>query len=334
MDKDIKIYILDIDTKYNKDSLPIKINDNEILNNCIVKYDNNRVIRSQYSLEIVLHNMFSIHSKLTKNYDESTIIFVPVYLFALSWEKEYYYNVNNVVEAIKDIYPILDKCINDGKKIIMVYSDVMWDDERCFINYFKFHKNIYIVCYEDCISENNQIPIPYCTHIKSNPDEYIIPNITNKKYLIGYAGRERPEVIRYNEIQFLNTNKLTSDKWISINTKETYIEIDDLYLNCYFSLQPHGDRKSRRGFYHSLLLGCIPVIFENNYKIYEKIFKDFVNIQDISIILNKEDDLNIVLNSEIKNIPFKIKNINKIKNLLLYDEKNLTIIDHIIKQVI
>jgi len=334
MDKDIKIYILDIDKKYNKDILPIKINDNEILNDCIVKYDNNRVIRSQYSLEIVLHNMFSIHNRLTKNYDESTIVFVPVYLFALAWKKEYYYNVVDVVNGIKDIYPLLDKCINDGKKIILVYSDVMWDDERCFINYFKFHKNVHIVCYEDCISENNQIPIPYCTHIKSNPDEYIIPNIANKKHLVGYAGREREELSRYNGIQFLNTNKLTSDKWISINTKETYIQIDDLYLNCYFSLHPHGDRKSRRGFYHSLLLGCIPVIFENNYEIYEKIFKEFVCIRDISIVINKGDNLNNILNSEIKNIPSKINNINKIKNLLMYDESDLTIIDHIINQII
>jgi hypothetical protein len=132
----------------------------------------------------------------------------------------------------------------------------------------------------------------------------------------------------------LNTNKIIDDKWISINNETTYNEIDELYLNSHFSLHPHGDKKSRKGFYHSLLLGCIPVVFDDNYEIYEKVFKEIINLEDIAIILNKnEKNFEDVLQKELLNIDSKIENINKIKNLLLYDESDLSIVDFIINKI-
>ena len=132
----------------------------------------------------------------------------------------------------------------------------------------------------------------------------------------------------------LNTNKIIDDKWISINNESTYNEIDELYLNSYFSLHPHGDKKSRKGFYHSLLLGCIPVVFDDNYEIYEKIFSGIINLEDISIILNKyEKNFEEILKQELLNIDSKIENINKIKHLLLYDENDLSIVDFILNKI-
>jgi hypothetical protein len=327
-------YILDIETKFNSDILPIYINDDEIVNNIFVKFDDDKYLRSQYSLEIVLHNMFNQHKNLTTIYEKSNVVFIPIYLFCSAWEKKYFYNVNQTVDNIKSILPLIEKCVNDGKKIIIVYSDVMWEDERCFLNYFNFHKNVFFVCYEDVVSANNQIPIPYCTHLKKNPKEYHIPKNQKKKYLISYAGRYREEINYFKNIKIFNTSKMIGDRWISLNNIETYNTIDDLYLNSYFSLQPHGDKKSRKGFYHSLLLGCIPVIFDDNYNIYEKVFNGIVNLEDIAVILNKnEKKFEDILKKELVNIDLKINNINNIKNLLLYDENDLSIVDYILNKI-
>jgi hypothetical protein len=327
-------YILDIDKKFNSDILPIYLNDNEIVDNVFNKFDEFKYLRSQYSLEIVLHDMFKQHKNLVNNYENSSIVFIPIYLFCSAWVKKYFYNVNQIIDNLNLISPLINKCINDGKKIIIVYSDVMWEDKRCFLNHFNFHKNIYFICYEDVISENNQIPVPYCTHIKKSPKEYTIPKNHNKKYLISYAGRYREEINFFNDIEVINTNKIMDEKWISINNADTYNIIDELYLNSYFSLQPHGDKKSRKGFYHSLLLGCVPVVFDDNYSIYEKIFNDIIDIEDITVIINKnEKNYEDKLKKELINIDRKINNIDKIKHLLLYDENDLSIVDYILNKI-
>jgi hypothetical protein len=327
-------YILDIGPEFNSDILPIYINDNEIVNNVFTKFKNYKYLRSQYSLEMVLHSMFKEHDNLTNDYKNADVIFIPVYLFCSAWVKKYFYDVNEIINKINLIQPLIDKCINDGKKVIIVYSDVMWEDKRCFLNHFNFHKNVYFVCYEDVLSENNQIPVPYCTHIKQDPKEYEIPKNFNKKHLISYAGRHRKEIDYFTNINVLNTNKIVDDKWISINTEETYNEIDDIYLDSHFSLQPHGDRQSRKGFYHSLLLGCIPVVFNDNCDVYKKVLNGIVNLEDVAIILDKnkqgyEDTLRL----ELLNINVKINNISKIKHLLLYDENDLSIVDYILNKL-
>ena len=327
-------HVLNINSEFNSGILPIYINDNEIINNHFIKFDDYKYLRSQYSLEIVLHNMFKQHQNLTNNYETSDIVFIPIYLFCSAWSKKYFYDVNQIINKINLILPVINNCVNDGKKVIIPYSDVMWDDNRCFLNHFNFHENVYFVCYEDVLSENNQIPVPYCTHIKQDPKDYNIPKNPNKKHLISYAGRYRKEIDYFNNIEVLNTNKVIDDKWISINSENTYNEIDDLYLDSHFSLQPHGDRQSRKGFYHSLLLGCIPVVFNDNCYVYRKVLNGIVDLEDVAIILDKnKQDYEDTLRLELSNVNVKIDNINKIKHLLLYDENDLSIVDYILNKL-
>jgi hypothetical protein len=252
-----------------------------------------------------------------------------------AWKQPYFYDVNEIVKCIQQIQNKIDHFINDGKKVIIFYSDVMWEDQRCFLNYFNFHQNVYFVCYENVESNNKQIPVPFCTHIKCDPSQYQIPKHGEKKHILSYVGRYRPEIELFKDVYQLNTDKIKDDRWISINNQNLYDKIDGIYSDSYFSLQPHGDKKSRKGFYHSLLMGCIPVVFENNYQIYEKIFDGIVNLQDISVILSFEDKdrYSEILSNEIQNIPNKLKNIEKIKNLLLYDENDSSIVDYILSRI-
>ena len=329
-------FIYEIDSKHNYDLFPLIINDSEIINLTSNEYDFCRCERSQYSLEVTLHNLFKQHNKRSYNYENSNVVFIPFYVFLSAWKTKYFYSVQDIINGLREITPLIKKILKDGKKIILVYSDVMWEDERCFINHFDFGDDVYFVCYETVPNDNKQIPLPYCTHIKCEPSQYIIPYKSEKEHLISYAGRVRPELKYFTNIKILNTYKTNDIHWISSNNKVLYNDIDNLYLNSYFSLQPHGDKQTRKGFYHSMLLGAVPVIFENNYQTYESVFRGLVNIEDISVIL-KESDKNYfedILRIEIKDIESKIKNIEKIKSLLLYDDMNSEIVNHILNRVI
>lgn len=335
--KNYNFFIYEVESKYNYDLFPVTINNDEIIVTEIDMYGDCRFERSQYSLEFTLHNLFKKHNKLTNDYDKSNIVFIPIYTFLSAWKTDYFYSVEDVKNSLNEIKPIIDKAQRDGKKVILVYSDVMWEDDRCFINHFDFGGSVYFVCYESVPNANKQIPVPYCTHIKCNTSEYQIPFIPNKNHLISYAGRNRKELKYFKNIEILDTSKtINNNHWISLNNKEFYNKIDNLYLNSYFSLQPHGDKQSRKGFYHSLLLGCVPVIFEDNYMVYDNIFRGIVNINDISIILKHSENgiYEKILESELNGIESKISNIEKIKNLLLYDESNLSIVDYILNKLI
>jgi len=71
-----KIFILDIDKKYNIDVLPVTINDSEIIQKEHLKYDDDRYLRSQYSLEITLNNLFKNYNQLLTNYHDSDKMFL------------------------------------------------------------------------------------------------------------------------------------------------------------------------------------------------------------------------------------------------------------------
>jgi hypothetical protein len=282
-----------------------------------------------------MQNIFSSYNSEPVSYEECDIVFIPIYLFLTSWKEKYFYNVQDTIKSIDDLYSTINRMALGGKKVVMAYSDVMWEDERCFINHFKFNENVYIVCYEGVYGVKNHVAVPYVTHIKCEPSKYDIPFIKNKEFLISYVGRKRNEIKLFKEIELCDTTMENKNHWISMNDKFLYDKIDNLYLNSYFSLQPHGDRKSRKGFYHSLLMGCIPVVFESNYQIYAEVFDGLINIEDICVILNNKDEsvYDKILENEKDKIETKIKNINKVKNLLLYYENDNTIIDNILNKI-
>lgn len=58
-------------------------------------------------------------------------------------------------------------------------------------------------------------------------------------------------------------------------------------LDSVFCLQPPGDSPTRRGFYDSILLGCIPVIFSKDAYIL-----NYVSVSDFAVIVNKSYVIN------------------------------------------
>lgn len=324
------IYVHNINSSYNKGLFPVQISNDDIITNINTT--------SQYSLEIKIHTLINNYTYKTNNISECDIIYIPIYTFLLAWNTKNVYNVSNINQKLNTLVPFIND-YSKFKKILIVYSDVMWEDNRCFINSFSFNKNVFFVCYENVLSNlNNQISVPFVTHINNNPNEYEIPNYKNKKNLICYCGRHRKEQNYLKNIIILDLKKYqsVSNQWISMNNENMYNEINELYLNSTFSLQPHGDKETRKGFYHSILLGCIPVIFENNYVTYKNVFSKIIDIEDICIII-KNNEINMIEETLKKIDKNKINNIflnfNKIKKILLYHDYNFEILYNIFKHL-
>lgn len=329
------IYVYDIEPNYNSNLFPVYISNDDI----IYKDDSNIINNSsQYSLEIKIHTLIKNYNYKSDNIENCDLIFIPIYTFLVAWQPKFVYNLSNIIESLNKIKPFIEK-YSKIKKILLVYSDVMWEDERCFINHFSFNENVHFVCYENVTSTlNKQIPIPFVTQIYKNPDEYEIPIYKQKKNLICYCGRFRKEQNYIKNMVILDLCKYQTvpEQWISINNSIMYDEINQLYLNSIFSLQPHGDKQTRKGFYHSILLGCIPVVFENNLIAYKNVFSNIIDIEDICIII-KNDEINLIEEILSKIDENKIKNIilnfNKVKKILLYYDKNMEILYNIFSKI-
>lgn len=54
-----------------------------------------------------------------------------------------------------------------------------------------------------------------------------------------------------------------------------------------FCLQPPGDSSTRKGFFDSILLGCIPVIFRRGT--YERVWKGQVELEELAVILDERE---------------------------------------------
>lgn len=331
----MKIFKYNLSKDFNSFLFPVLINNHDIIKN------ENLDMPSQYSLEIYFNKIISNSKFIVDDINIADIIYLPIYTFLISWKtRDYFYDVNKIVNYLNEILNVINE-INkkySGKRILFVYSDVMWEDERCFINHINFPENVFILTYEKVIDKfcNNQISVPFITHIRDEPVNYIINNNPYKSHLISYVGRYRKEVEYFSNLTVLSLNKYnTEGQWISFNNKDMYNDIDNLYQNSYYSLQPHGDKETRKGFYHSLLLGCIPVIFENNIKTYESIFKNYLSIEDICIVIknNKLSNIENILQSKITEIPKMIKSIEKIKHLLLYPDTNELFLQFIIEKM-
>jgi len=83
-----------------------------------------------------------------------------------------------------------------------------------------------------------------------------------------------------------NFHFIEMEGWKSINESTFLTFVQTQYSESLFSLQPFGDRGTRRGFYQSLLCNCIPVIFSNNKDSYQQ--HTSIPIDSICIVLGKD----------------------------------------------
>ena len=61
-------------------------------------------------------------------------------------------------------------------------------------------------------------------------------------------------------------------RWASLSEEHLYVRIWKAYASAVFCLQPPGDTVTRRGFYDSWLLGCIPVVVTSSALQYASLY--------------------------------------------------------------
>ena len=90
------------------------------------------------------------------------------------------------------------------------------------------------------------------------------------------------------------SQKEESDVW---GAERFFSRVWELYARSIFSWQPEGDSETRRGFYDSWMLGCIPVISQTSANTYKNLFRGHLfntgiigpPIQSVVVVL--DDDI-------------------------------------------
>jgi len=201
----------------------------------------------------------------------------------------------------------------------------------------------------------SDIPIPYFTglYTKTNIDNKLkfTELLNKKKYFLSYIGGiwrgprdnnnipkrklaidaffvlNKKNTNQYQELFFApliaNTHKHEGE--LGWNKGTFGIKAKDIYYDSLFSWQPEGDTPTRRGFYESILCGCIPIINVTSFNIYKKLLIGEENVKKITIIIDDTNyyNANYVFNYLLRLNKDKIieyrNNINKIKDRLQWN---------------
>jgi hypothetical protein len=301
----------------NKNCLPVNISSKEKVN-----INNALKGMSQYGLEVILHHKFDNYPYITSCIQRANVAFLPCYPFLGAWTKNpYIYNVEDSVQIIKETLKLIPKWSEDNNQNIphiIPFGDVLWDDDRVFWTHLKLPFNTVIVSLEQadtCPYRNITVPFP-CEKVVQ-----VATFSKSRKFLFGYIGRSNRQLVSemMNNFQCI-VKILDIPGWHSSN--EDTENIIDLYKNCTFSWQPHGDRQTRRGFYHSILYDCIPVVTNNNSDHYKNLFCDTIDILEACVVVDSNDTLENIMEKLYKvNKEKKLHHIRKIKNYLQYDKE-------------
>ena len=270
-------------------------------------------------------------------------------------------NINNFEfnNILNDAYDILnhneyilhlffEDLINFTSEI--VYKDTVLkfvnNESDCDIKIFNLTKNRFSILnvkknkIYDCGIET-EISIPYLTglYLKKNIE------INNKrKYLLSYIGgvwRGEPNNYGISKRKSLiyKLKKMNNELFYAPIVAENHVHEGKIgwpkgvfgknakiiYYNSIFSLQPHGDSPTRRGFYEALLCGNIPVISKKSYFKYKNLVIGGEEVKKICIIL--DDDLfydadyviNYLINVDNDKLQLYTKSINNIKTRLQWN---------------
>lgn len=300
---------------------PLIINDEEIIN-----YSS--MLKSQYSLEILWDNFMDEYPCRTCTIETADYIYLSVFPFLAAWtSRPKFFDIiascNHVLEAFAQYIAPL----NTKKTILFPYADVMWHDERVFLNHpsvkHKLPANIKILAFESA-NDPRVFPVPYPCESRSTT---INASIT--KTLLSYIGRKRPIIDEFlrNKFssEFFNCVLINQKEWHSVNTECWTQTIQNTYYNSTFSLHPHGDMKTRRGFYQSLQMNSIPVVFQSNKDGYHGICG--IDINKVAVIFHDDVHPTKIIEELIKisNNPDLLEQyhceIKKICPKVLYDEE-------------
>ncbi len=324
------VFIAQLGEEYNTKYIPTIISSRDtVIGN----------LKSQYELEIYWHRFIKSCLVETHCIENAQFVFIPFYTFLSGWKDSQFSNER----IITKLNFLIDHIASWKTKLnlphVLIYSDVCWDTSDSFINLINWPSNTVLVSLESISSKSGikMITSPYLTGFDYNNNWNKL-----KTYKLIYIGRMR---IPFKEedltIQKPNCQWLFFEMqgWKSINEIDFDKQCYDLYSQSEFSLQPPGDRETRRGFFQSLIHGCIPVIFKDNIQGYQQ--HTNLLIEDLCIVVPYDakdctiefiiDFVSSISNTKIKKIKHNIK--KNIQNYIFHEFYSRPIFN-IIKKII
>lgn len=256
------IHCLEPASKYRPTSL--QVSEQERINEI-------NILDSQYALEYIMLRTVDRYPYKTACLDKATAAIVPIYTFLTCWHQPNHYSVADSVNVVKSALSALPAWKSSSVPHYLGYADVLWDDERVFLQHVQLPQNTTVIALETCDISIKQEAVPFpCGSV---PDNFSSAD----RRLAVYIGRDREAVRKYDiDYDIVNTSG-----WHSTNTQNT--RIMQSYSQHKFSLQPHGDRATRRGFYQSIACGCVPVITADCVKAYSEATK--TDISEFCVII-------------------------------------------------
>jgi hypothetical protein len=244
------VFYHNLPSEYNKAVFPVCISERETVHSC--------TLGSQYSLE--LHWDRAIRQKylITTCFSRASVAFVPIYSFLVGWKDRLFSNAQ-IAQKMTKLLEYMHEWHNmESVPHVIVYSDVLWDNDSSFLHLVNFPKNTRLVALESCSIGPKVYVSPYVTEWNYQKDERLPITGGRRSIMLGYVGKaSRTKGFKHPRFA---AHLIEQTGWRSINDEPLTLICKNMFLSSWFSWQPHGDRRTRRSFFQSIFLGCIPVV--------------------------------------------------------------------------
>lgn len=304
---------------------------------------------------MILNQKFDSYSDLTESRDEADYYYMPLALSEIYMcmksirqrrgegqknvpdEREYIKNVtNHILHSFTNSNIYRRALQKDYPSVIIPLSRIArdcWDLLKGSDYWNELVKVVVFVGIErpldnDCEASFIQVPYPTMLHDESIDDgEKIVEKILTRERTdrILFAGNclvndERKRLC--DDIDDFTTRSGHA-KRTSFSNDNPGKMIWDMATSRY-CLNPPGDSKSRRGFYDSILLGCVPVISDETA--YD-LFGGLVKAKDVSVVLDFMESENTIkrlaqLPEEVyKNLQYNMLNVRSRMQYSLWEDE-------------
>jgi len=251
---------------------------------------------SQYELEIIWHQSLANQFAQTHVIEQADVVLIPFYSFLAGWNHSQF-QPERIAKTLVFLMDHIKSWTTTVKPHLLIYSDVMWDNS--VLSKLTLPKNTIWISLESIHMPGIRcLTSPYISGFQQ-----MMP-IQEKSWDLCYIGRFRKPFAKGDSTNHtMKLEFIEMEGWKSIN-EETFLQrVGELYGKSTFSLQPPGDRMTRRGFFQSLFCHCVPVVFRDNVEGYQQHTLGEYDIRDLCIVL-KDDVASYTLKGVLDELKF------------------------------
>ena len=261
------VFYHNIPSEFNKGVFPVRISERETVHD--------HSLASQYSLEIHWDRSIRHRYLITTCFDRASFAFVPLYSFLVGWKDGVFSNAEIASKMNRLLNYMHEWHTRVEVPHVIVYSDVLWDNVSSFLHAVTFPPNTRLITLESTRIGPEVFVSPYVTEWNTQEVQSRPPNTgARRSTILGYVGKAS-RVGGFKHPRF-SAHLIEQKGWRSINDAQLTLVCRNMFTSSRYSWQPHGDRRTRRSFFQSLFLGCIPVVSKTCLHAYRECLEDLV----------------------------------------------------------